>query len=437
VLAGSILALSIPTPGLTQEGWPQWGGSNRDFHVGDPGLASEWPASGPPVIWQRPLGLGHSGIVVVGDRVYTMYRPIAPELPEGEFAAEEVIVALSASDGSLVWEYRYPSLPQNFGFGAGPHSTPLFVDGRLFAVSSDKKLFALDATSGELLWSHDLIGEYDAPANLIEPAVKAGYAPSPLAWQGTVIVPVGGDGQAVMAFDQQTGDPAWKSGSFRLAHASPRVIDVSSEIFTAEGVEIETEPHLVVTGGQTINGLDPETGALLWSHEHPTAGDMNNSTPLWYPEKNLLVVSSAYEGGTRALEIGLGVRDTVFVEQRWAHRRMQVMFGNLVRFGNVLAGSSGDFGPAFLMAVRVEDGDILWLERGFGRASLVRVGEKLLILDEDGTLALAEPTVERLGVVARAELGSGVTWTVPTVVGSTVYLRDRETIRALELPTLP
>lgn len=55
--------------------WPQWGGPNRDFISGATGLADVWPESGPPQIWRRPLGLGHSSIVAEEGRLFTMYRP--------------------------------------------------------------------------------------------------------------------------------------------------------------------------------------------------------------------------------------------------------------------------------------------------------------------------------------------------------------------------
>ena len=112
-----------------------------------------------------------------------------------------------------------------------------------------------------------------------------------------------------------------------------------------------------------------------------------------------------------------------------------VHFGPLVRFGDRVYASSGDFGPAFVTAVDARTGAMAWQERGFARSSVVGVGDKLLILDEEGTLALASPRADGLTVHAKAEVLSGRAWTAPTVVGTKVYLRDRTQMKALELGT--
>src|SRR5687768_12532759 len=52
--------------------WTQWGGPTRNFIVNTTGLADKWPEAGPPVIWSRPLGTGHSAILVDDGRLYTM-----------------------------------------------------------------------------------------------------------------------------------------------------------------------------------------------------------------------------------------------------------------------------------------------------------------------------------------------------------------------------
>jgi outer membrane protein assembly factor BamB len=401
----------------TMAGWPQWGGPGRNFMVDDAGLAESWPAGGPRELWSRPLGLGHSTIAVDGGVLYTMYRPAADD--GAGFAPREAVIALDAATGETVWEHDYPARPLNFRFGAGPHSTPLVVGERLFTAGTNKQIHALDKRTGEVLWSHDLVAEFGAPPTLIRPAVKAGYACSPLAWGDLVIVTAGGDGQSVMAFRQDDGSLAWKGGDFLIAPSSPILIDVGGET------------QLVVVGGQSVNGLDPDTGEVLWSHPHDTDGDMNNTTAVW-GDDGVLFVSAAYDSGSRALHLTRTAAGTT-VEELWHTRDMQVMFGSTIRLGDFIYGSSGGFGPAFISALNVTDGSIAWRERGFARASLLYAGGKVLILDEDGALALAGVSPEGLTVHARAEVLTGTAWTAPTLVGTTLYLRDRQVIKALEL----
>jgi len=400
-------------------GWPQWGGPNRNFISDATGLASAWPAEGPPVIWTRPLGLGHSAIVADSGTLFTMYRPGQQISKTGPWEREEVVIALNAATGKTLWEHRYPSEPSDFGYGAGPHSTPLVAGDLVFAAGSNKQIFAFDRTTGRVAWSHDLVKEFGAPAQLNRPPVKAGYAVSPLAYHDTVIVSAGGPGQAVMAFRQRDGSLVWKGGDFLLGEASPIVIDVDGQA------------QLVVFGGQTVNGLDPATGATLWSHPHDTEWDMNNSTPVWGAD-NLLFISSAYNQGARGLRLSQRGGKTV-VDELWFNRQMQIAFLNAVRVGTHVYGAHGNFGPAFFTAVDALTGKTAWQHRGFGRSTVIYADGKAIILDEDGDLALATLSPEGINVLSQARIFNTVSWTVPTLVGKTLYARDREQIVALNV----
>lgn len=289
----------------------------------------------------------------------------------------------------------------------------------MFTAGTNKQIHAFDKATGKLIWSHDLVNDFGAPPTLIRPAVKAGYACSPIAYKDTIILSAGGDGQAVMAFRQSDGSVVWKSGDFLVAPAAPILIDVGGQT------------QLVVVGGQTINGLDSNTGEILWSHEHDTNGDMNTSTPVW-GDDNLLFVTSAYDTGSRVLRVTRQGERTR-VEQLWFTSRLKIMFANSIRIGDYVYGTSGDFGPAFLTAVDIKTGDLAWQERGFGRSSLLYADGKAIIMDEDGSLVLARLSPEALQVLSKTQLFETTSWTVPTLVGTTLYARDRERITALDL----
>jgi outer membrane protein assembly factor BamB len=206
------------------------------------------------------------------------------------------------------------------------------VEDRLFTSGTNKQIHAFDKHTGRVLWSHDLVAEYGAPPTLIRPAVTAGYACSPLSYKNTVIVTAGGNGQSVMAFDQIDGSLVWKSGDFLIAPSSPILID------------LDGETQLVVVGGQTVNGMNPDTGELLWSYRHDTDGDMNNTTAVW-GEDNVLFVSSAYNGGSRGVRLTKS-GDTTEVSELWFSRDMLIMFGTTIRLGDFIYGSSGGFEDA-------------------------------------------------------------------------------------------
>ena len=413
VVAVLILDGSPTIVGQSSPAWTQWGGPRRDFMSDSKGLASSWPSSGPKKLWSRSLGEGHSSILVEDGRLYTMYRQSAAR-PAA--AHEEVVAALDAVSGKALWEFKYPAPTTGIQFdqGLGPHSTPLIAGNRIFAMSSRSELFALDKATGKRIWTHDLIKEFKAPLT------ARGYSGSPLLYNGTVIVTMGGPDQAVAAFNQENGKLVWKAGYFVWAPASPILIDV------------DKQPQLVVFGGDIVTGMDPATGRQLWTHPHKTDWGLNISTPLWMPDSHLLFVSSAYGTGTRALELRQASGKTT-VTEKWHSGRMRVHIGTVIRLGDFAYASSGDFGPAFISAIDLKSGMIAWQDRSFARAQLLYADDKLIVLDEDGMLGLATIDQKGLKVLARASVLENLAWTPPTLVGTTLYVRDRKTLAAFDL----
>jgi outer membrane protein assembly factor BamB len=158
---------------------------------------------------------------------------------------------------------------------------------------------------------------------------------------------------------------------------------------------------------------------------------MNNSMPVWGAD-NVLFITSAYNGGSRALRLSKQDGRTR-VEELWFTNRLRIMFGNAIRIGDYVYGSSGDLGPAFLTALNIKTGEVVWQERGFGRSSFVYADRKLIIMDEDGSLALARVSPKGLQVLSKANLFDTTSWTVPALAGKTLYARDRKKIVALDL----
>jgi len=424
--ASPIAQSSGQKPVSQEAGWTQWAGPTRDFHVPSTGLADSWPAAGPPVIWSRPLGTGHSSIVVDpadGGRLFTMYRAGNGRAKAGPWKQEETVVALDAKTGTTIWEHAYPARTgfEDFSFGPGPHATPLVVGDRVFTIGTTQQLYAFEKRTGKVLWSHDFVREFKSPELLLRPNVKTGYGCSPIAFADTIICSVGGPGQSVMAFRQSDGAVVWKSGDFLTAAAAPILITMGGR------------PQVVFLGGGAVTGLDPATGAILWSHPHDPGNDLNCTTPLFGAD-NVLFLSSAYQAGSRALQLRETTEGTE-VTELWFTNRVRFMFLSAIRVGDFVYGTTGDFGPAFLTALNIKTGESAWQVRGFARASLLYADGKMIVMNEDGDLALARLTPTGAEILSRAKIFDTVTWTAPTLVGTTLYARDREKIVALNLGT--
>lgn len=402
-LLASFLLLSVSAQ--AQSDWTQWGGPNRDFVINSKGLAATWPATGPKQVWSRPLGAGHSAILASGNTLYTTYG----------VDEQEVVIALAADTGKTIWEYKYasPSAGMNYEYGIGPHSTPLLVGDLLYSVGATGKLFALDKKTGKVAWSHDLWKEYGGTK------MDRGYSCSPIAYKNTIILTLGGQGQTLIAFNQKDGTVAWKNQTLDMSPSSPIIVNVDGQ------------DQLIAFLGKVVAGLDPNNGNLIWTHPHVTEWGLNISVPVWGKD-NLLFISSAYSGGSRVLK--LTQKDgKMNVAEVWASRRMRLHHGTAIRIGDYVYGSSGDFGPAFFAAVNVKTGEIAYQDRSFPKSNLVLAGERLIILDEDGNLALATASPTELKVISKVSVLKNLAWTVPTLVGTKLYLRDRRTITALDL----
>jgi outer membrane protein assembly factor BamB len=394
------LALSITS---AAQSWPQWGGPQRNFMVEAKALAETWPTVGPKLLWSRPLGEGHSSIIVEADRLYTMYS-------KGE---QEFVVALDRATGKTIWEkgYAAPTTEMKLFTERGPHATPLIAGDLLITAGVTSKLHALEKQTGKVVWSHDLWREFGGTVK------DRGYSCHPLAYKNTVIVTVGGVGKALMAFDLKTGVVVWKKQSFRISFSAPTLINVDGQ------------EQLVMAFADDVVGLDPNNGELLWRHPHPCHG-FNITAPVWGTD-NILFISSAYECGSRAMQLRQTGGKTA-VKQLWANQRMRVHHGTIIRLGDLVFGSNSS-GPAPLTAVNVKTGEVVWQDRAFPKANFVYADGKLILLDEDGQLALVRVSPQGMNVLAKAAVLENIAWTPPTLVGTNLYLRDRRMIVALDL----
>ncbi|MBI5863808.1 MAG: PQQ-binding-like beta-propeller repeat protein [Planctomycetes bacterium] len=408
VLCAALISCLAACAACAADDWLQWGGPNRDFTPKATGLAARWPDAGPRELWSRELGPGHSSIIAGEGVLYTMYR-------RGE---QDVIVALSAADGKTIWETAYDAPPKPdmlLDFGPGPHSSPLVVEDRLFTLGGMVHLNALDRKTGKILWSHDLMAELGASH------VQRGYGPSPIAYNDLVIVMAGGKETGVVAFKQSDGSIVWKT---------PPLRPTESSLILAK---IDGEDHLIGAAGMDRFGLNPLNGEFRWRTQVEQQSATIMSTAVFVsPDK--VLYSAAYGAGTYLFQIKR--KDGKYdAEKVWFDSKLKVQHGTIVTDGRFAYGSSGDFGPAFLMAVDLASGKALWRDRGFAKANLLRVDDKLIILDEEGNLALATADDKGVNVISRCKPLEEKAWTVPTLVGKTLYLRDNRRILALDLGT--
>jgi outer membrane protein assembly factor BamB len=386
--------------------WTQWGGPNRNFQTEASGLKDQWPAAGPKVIWKRPLGEGYSSPAVENGVLYTMYgKP-----------RQEVVLGADAATGKTLWEHAtsmtFNSDAQDMG--NGPYATPLVVGDRLFTTGVAGRLQCLEKKTGKLLWTQQLWLDHKGTR------LMYGYAASPIAFRDTVIVPVGGQSRALMAFRQADGSVAWSRNDFAAVYSSPLLINVA-------GLE-----QLATVMDGAVFAVNPHNGDLQWQIPFRADYGISVATPVWGPD-NLLFVSAEYGAGAKVIELqrnGLATK----AKELWSSNRLRLHHGNAMRIGDTIYFSSGGKGsPAILTAVDARSGKIHWQERSIPKATFVWADQKLITLDQDGNLMLAHASPQGFKIVAKAELLTRLSWTPPTLVGSRLYIRDRQTMMAVDL----
>ena len=388
----------------TNASWRQWGGPRGDFQVAGVDLAANWPEGGPPELWSRALGKGYSAVTADAGVLYTMYR-------RGD---DEIAVALDAATGDTIWEHAYTAKTRKENavqFGEGPNATPLILDDRIVTLGYTGMLHCLSRDDGAVLWSHDLILDHGGEL------LTFGYSASPMLHDGQVIVLAGGE-QGAMALDPDDGSVIWKSAAGTVSYATPMAIEV-------DGTE-----QIIFFTADAIVGVAAGDGTELWSH--PVVNQYeNNSTGAIWGEDNLLWVPTQMDGGTRVLRLSSDGQTTT-AEEVWSSNKISIHFWNSVRLGDHVFGSIGG-NASILAAIDIRTGEVAWRERGFQQANLIAAGDQTVLLDETGQLALLHLSPDGVSIGAQAKIIDEQAWTTPTLVGTTLYVRDQSDIRALDL----
>src|SRR5262249_44903637 len=148
--------------------WPQWLGPQRDGVWRETGILDKFPEKGPKSLWRTPIGAGYSGPAVAGGRVYITDRTLNkgvtnPDNPFGKntLNGPDRILCLDQQKGDILWKHEYPS-KYEVSYPAGPRTTPVVADGKVYAVGTMGELFCLDAGNGKVVWSKNFVKDFDA-----------------------------------------------------------------------------------------------------------------------------------------------------------------------------------------------------------------------------------------------------------------------------------
>jgi outer membrane protein assembly factor BamB len=235
------------------------------------------------VRWRTPVGGGYAGPAVAQGRVYVTDFLLADgvSFPSDSFARKrlpgtERVLCLDEQTGKVLWKHEYPC-EYTVSYPAGPRTTPIVQGGKVYTLGTMSDLLCLDAATGKVLWSKNLTREYQARVPLW------GFAAHLLLDGDKLISLVGGPGTLVVAFHKDTGKELWRAlGAAEPGYCPPMIYEFGGK------------RQLVIWSPESVNGLNPETGAVYWSHLFTIKSALTIPTPR--KDGDLLFVTAFYDG---------------------------------------------------------------------------------------------------------------------------------------------
>ena len=394
---GEPMALpSAPVAAETGADWPGFRGPDRDGIIPGVRIVTDWSASPPVELWRRPIGPGWSSFAVRGDLLYTQEQ-------RGD---DEVVACYKVTTGEPVWRHRDAARFWEANAGAGPRGTPTISDGRVYTFGATGILNVLDAGDGAVVWSRNAASDTD---------VKVpgwGFASSPLVIDDVVIVAVEG---VLVAYDLASGDPRWFGPAGGDGYSSPHLL------------AIEEVVQVLLLSGAGATSVAPADGKLLW--KHPWPGGTRIVQPALTADGDILI-SRGNKTGMRRIAVARGSGGWT-IEERWTSFRLKPYYSDFV----VHDGHAFGFDGSILACIDVEDGKRKWKGGRYGSGQLVLLADQdlLLVLSEQGELALVAATPDRFTELARFPAIEGKTWNHPVLVGDVLLVRNGQQMVAFRL----
>ncbi|MEK6279697.1 MAG: PQQ-binding-like beta-propeller repeat protein [Acidobacteriota bacterium] len=391
------LAAVAPAPPATKTGtdWPGFRGAQRDGIVRGSQIKTDWSSSPPVELWRQPIGPGWSSFAVQGGRLFT----------QEQRGADEIVSCYDLSTGKPVWKHRDATRFYESNAGPGPRATPTLSNGRVYSLGATGILNVLDAGTGAVVWSRNAVTDTGAKIP------HWGIAGSPLVVGDTVIVAAAGK---LAAYDLATGKPRWTGPTGGMSYSSPQLVTIG-------GV-----PQVVLLSATGATGVSSADGAKLWEHAW-------EGIPIVQPnlaDNGDLLIAVSESSGTRRLTVAQGANGWT-TEERWTSEELNPYFNDFV----VLDGHAFGFNGNSLVSIDLADGKRKWKGGGYGNGQVVLLADQkvLVVLSEQGELALVRATPDQFTELARFQAIKGKTWNHPVLAGDVLLVRNAEEMVAFRL----
>jgi outer membrane protein assembly factor BamB len=396
----------LPTPAAatnTLRGstyWTDFRGPVRDGHYRQQPIRTDWPADGLKPMWKEPVGGGYASLVIANGRAFTIEQR----------GPKEVVAAYDVMTGRELWTNAWTAAFREMMGGDGPRATPTWADGRVYALGAQGEFRVLEDNSGRTIWRTNILEDAGA-RNL-----QWGMSASPLIVNNTVVVlPGGPNGQSIVAYDRATGKRAWSAQGDQQAYSSPMLA-------TLAGVQ-----QILVFSASRLMGLTTDGTKVLWEYPWKTQFDINAAQPLLVAD-NRLFLSSGYGTGAAVVEID-NRGEAMSVREVWRSNRMKNQFTSSVLHDGYVYGLDENI----LACIDAGTGDLKWKGGRYGYGQVLLASGHLIVLTEDGNLALVRATPERHDERVRFPAIEGKTWNHPAISDRVLLVRNLAEMAAFDL----
>jgi outer membrane protein assembly factor BamB len=363
-------------------------------------VLDDWPPEGLPLLWKQPIGEGWSSFAIADGVAFTLERR----------RRKELVAAYELDSGRELWTVAWRSKFAEAPDRDGPRATPVWDEGRIYAVGAAGDLVALDAGTGRELWRREILDETGADN------IQWGVASSPLV-TGELVVTVPGapHGKAVVAYDKVTGEPRWSALDDRAAYVTPMAVTLAGR------------PQLLIVTATRAVGLEPRDGTLLWAHPWQTDMGINVAQPI-LTGADRFVLSSGYGHGAALVEVARD-GDAFAARTVWESTRMKNKISSSVYHEGHLYGLD----EGILVCLDAETGELRWKEGRYGHGQLLLVEGSLVVLSEDGDLVLVDAKPDAFAERARFAAIEGRTWNHPAIASGILLVRNGREMAAFRL----
>lgn len=417
-IAAAALSFSLPLGGSFAADWPQYLGPDRMPVSPASGLAREWPADGPRVLWRLPLSEGYSSAVVRDGEVFVLDR-----IQE----RTGVLRVLDLETGEQKWTFEYDE-PGRMRY-RGARNVPAVDETGVFFVGPFGDFICVDRTTRQARWRWNFLTDFDAAMPMWQ------IAQSPLLCGDWVVVCPQGAKAGVAAFDKRTGDAVWKTRPLagKAGYVSPQAATLAGvdQILAISASGRGDDP----TRGETV-GIDAKTGEILWNYD-----GFQCQTPITPPlpvGEDRIFITGGYDAGSAMLEIARNADGAFAAKELFKTQACGSQTHPPALFEGHLYVNSNDNSRRDGMMCLTLAGEVKWktaLSPNFEKGALLLADGLILNVDgAKGDLRLIEPSPAGYKELAHASLlePKGA-WAPLCLVGEKLILRDQTQLLCLDV----